>query len=480
MIARASTWRAGEVQAAVGGELYGSPDRILRGVCTDTRDALEAQLFVALSGTRYDAHDFLKEALKRGASGLLVTRCGYARVRADLPDHQSSCSVIEVEDSTWALGELARAYRRRMGTPVLAITGSNGKTSTKEMLSSILAESRTVLKTEGNLNNLIGVPLTLLGLSDRHQLAVVEMGMNEPGEIARYCEIAEPRMGLVLNVAPAHIGNFGSLDAIAQAKGELYRGLDKSDGLAVVNADDERVVKAARESGVERVRTFGLTQEADVQLLRRALVDKGGAQQIWFAVDGEEATTTVPMGAQSSALNAIAAIAAATCRLQGEVLAGVADVISGLPKTTVGAGRLNVEILGDYILINDCYNANSSSMASAFEFAKEYAERNGGRFVALLGEMGELGSFCESEHRRVGADLVKAGAKVVASFGPGARPISDRVQEDGVTTEHEKKSVERLLSWLVSALKKGDVVLVKGSRSCRMERFIEPLRVRLS
>lgn len=472
MIARAASFTAAEVHEAVGGRLLGAAARSYAGVSTDTRDALTGLLFVALVGEKHDAHDHLADALQKGAAGLLVSESGWAKVQAGL--QFGAATVHLVPDTLYALGELGKYHHRRLGTPVYALTGSNGKTSTKELLAAILAEGRPTLKTEGNLNNLIGVPLTLLGLTREHQAAVVEMGMNQMGEVARYTEIAEPEVGLVINVGPAHIGELGSLEAIATAKGELYRGLGP-DQVAVVNADDPYVARQYVVSRVLRRRTFGRSAFADVQLLSAEpiLTPEGsdGGQRVRLLVDGVELGVNIPFAGEHNALNAAAAVAAATARPGVDL----AQVQAGLPKAQNVGRRLVFESIGPYLVVDDCYNANSASMLAAIQTVTTFAERAGRRVVAVLGEMRELGDYGPGEHEKVGMALVARGVPLVAAFGPLAEPIT-RVQPADVASKHEAEDLERLWAWLRPKLAPNDLILVKGSRGARMERVIQKLR----
>lgn len=445
MIKRASHWTSSEVARAVGGTLLGPDDLELTGVSTDTRDALEHSLFVALTGERFDAHDFVDRAVEGGASALLVSK------DVSVPP---GVAVIRVEDTLFALGELARAHRGRMNARVIGLTGSNGKTTTKEMLAAVLGVGWKTLKTEGNLNNLIGVPMTVLGMTREHDVAVIEMGMNTPGEIGRYTQIADPDVGLVINVGPAHIGRLGSMEAIAKAKGELYAGL-RSDAVAVVNADDPWVVQVA--SDVARRVTFG-RERGEVRLLN--VTDAEGGQKIEVSVAGDRIEATIPFEGEHNAVNATAAIAAAHALGAPLDWAG-----SGLPSSARIAGRLSFVTVGPYVLVDDCYNANAASMAAAIKTASARAKREGRRFVALLGEMRELGEFSEEQHASVGR-LAAEHAALVASFGPLAKPIGGR---------HEDEDVDALYTWLRSELRDGDLILIKGSRGMRMERFVRRL-----
>lgn len=470
MIARASEWTAGEVADSVGGTLRGDPQRRLIGVATDTRDALQEHLFVALRGDRFDAHDFLDRAIEGGAGALLVRR-GLAET--DLARWSSRASVIEVGDTLFALGELARARRRqRSDLLLIALTGSNGKTSTKEMLAAIVATVRPTLKTEGNLNNLIGLPMTLLGLQAEHRVAVLEMGMNAPGEIARLTEIARPDVGLIVNIGPAHIGELGSQEAVAEAKAELFRGLAEH-SVAVINLDDAWVREVTARVAPPRRRTFGRDPAADVRLVSARPELDGEGQQIELAIDGRKLSARLPYPGAHNALNAAAAVAAATARLEIDP----EELAAGLAAAGRVGGRLIADAVGPYWLIDDCYNANAASMVAAIDTVADRVAIRGGRLIAILGEMRELGAFSDEEHRRVGRALGARGAALAAVFGPSARPLADGARASGVpAVQYEAEQVEPLFRWLFERLAPGDVILVKGSRGIQMERFIRRLR----
>ncbi|MCK6549337.1 UDP-N-acetylmuramoyl-tripeptide--D-alanyl-D-alanine ligase [Myxococcota bacterium] len=479
MIHRASPWTTAELARATGGELAGPPSVFCSGVCTDTRDALSGTVFVALQGERFDAHDFLTDAISRGAVALLVSKAGLARARASGFVPEPGYPIIEVDDTLFALGELGRFHRRRVKPRVLALTGSNGKTTTKELLAAIVGVSRRTLKTEGNLNNLIGVPMTLLGLGDEHEVAVVEMGMNVPGEIARYTAIAEPDVGVIVNVGPAHIGNLGSLDAIGDAKGELFHGMDREKAIAVVNADDPQVVRVARAADVAHQRTFGWSDGADVCVLSWAPVfdaDTGlaGGRAI-YSVDGQRIEVELPFAGRHIAMNAAAAIATATATTDaGAWSVSLDDVVRGIPRARGAGRRMSFEPVGPYLVVDDCYNANSASMLAAFETVSSRIAALGGRFVAVLGEMRELGAHSRDEHAKVGRAVAERGAAIVAALGTEARALADAAGAPEV--RWEERDADALWAWLRPQLRAGDVVLVKGSRGMKMERFVDWLR----
>ncbi len=463
MIARPACFSARAVADAVGGTLLG-PDQPLAGIATDTRDPLQNRLFVALVGERFDAHAFLETAVQGGARGLLVSDTGWAKSGLSA----GPTSVVLVQDTLRALGDLAQAHRQRQGVGVFALTGSNGKTTTKEITAAILNQARPCLKTLGNLNNLIGLPLTLLGLEDAHRLAVVEMGMNEPGEISRHTEIAEPDAGLVLNVGPAHIGELGSMQAIADAKGELLRGLGPRATL-VVNADDPYVVAQYEATGRSGCRTFGRAEDADVCL--RAVTVHATGQTLELTVDGQTVQANLPLAGAHNALNAAGAIALATAR-PDLVSISLEHIKAGLEATEVPGGRLAMKQLGSIWVLDDCYNANRASMEAALQTASDLAAQRGAKVVALLGEMRELGDYSDGEHAAVGRAAAAAKVAALAAFGPLALPMAQAAQDEGLPAHHETDNDIALLTWVRTHLDEGDVILLKGSRGIRMERFL--------
>lgn len=462
---RACPFSLDEIARATSGELCGDGHAPIAGVCTDTRDALAGNLFVALKGERFDAHDFLDRAQAAGAAAFLISR--------SVP----GLPAVVVRDTLKALGDLAWFHRARMKTPVVALTGSNGKTTTKEMIAAIFGESRRVLKTEGNLNNLIGVPMTLFGLTSEHEVAVIEMGMNTPGEIARYTEIAVPQVGLVLNVGPAHIGMLGSLDAIGDAKGELYEGL-APDATAVVNIDDPQVARVAkkRNKGAPAAikRTFGRSAGADVRLLAYQPSTEGGRAK--YSVDGVELEVDLPIAGEHNAMNAAGAIALCTSHHPNIADATHDEIRAGLKNARFVGGRMVFQSIGRWLVVDDCYNANSASMLAAIETIRARAAAAGKRFIAVLGEMRELGAYAPEEHAKVGRAVAAAKPAFLAAFGPEAAAIASEAKAGGVDTHYEAADADALWRALKAQLRDGDLILVKGSRGMKMERFIEKMR----
>jgi UDP-N-acetylmuramoyl-tripeptide--D-alanyl-D-alanine ligase len=462
VIARSSQWTPREVCEAVCGSLSGAAETLIRGIATDTRDELRDHLFVALRGERFDAHRFVDSALNAGASALLVESAGLDDQEKEALSARTS--LVEVQNSLVALGDLAAAHRRKFANPTIALTGSNGKTTTKEMIASILSCEHQVLKTEGNYNNLIGLPMTLLGLDHSHELAVIEMGMNAPGEIARLTEITQPDVGLITNIGPAHIGMLGSLEALISAKAELLDELG-SGAVAVVSADHEAIAAKIR-PGMKTL-TFGSSRKADVCLTETQLTSTG--QQLKLRTPNSSLEIYLPYPGAHNAMNAAAAIAAV---LALEKNISDESITNGLAQLSNVARRMELRSIGPYLVVDDCYNANGDSMVAAIETVSALAEARGARWVAVLGEMRELGTWSQSEHERVGQTLKDHDVSLLAAFGERAAPMI----EGQKSSRHESEDFEGLCDWIIPLLEAQDLILLKGSRGTRMERFIERLQ----
>jgi len=455
---------AAAATAAGGAIVSGSKALPITGVSTDSRTAAPGNLFVALSGDNFDGNRFVGAAAAAGAVAAVVRR-GF--VADGLPE---GFGVVEVDDPLRALGALARVHRRRFPSlKVGAITGSNGKTTTKELAHAALtAAFGKTLKTEGNLNNEIGLPLTLLGLDPSHRAAAIEMGMNHAGEIARLTAIAEPAAGLVTCVQPVHMEGLGSVEAIAKAKGELFHGLPAG-AVAVANVDDPLVVAEAKASGRPCV-GFGRAAGADVRLARIVSHDRRGLA-FELSLGGESAFVRIPLVGQHNAHNACAAIAL------GIALGGDADrLLEGLSMARGFSRRLELkEAPGGVTVLDDCYNGNPASAVAALRTARELAGE--GRVIAILGDLRELGSFEEAGHREVGEAAAASAVAGLVAFGPLSRETAAAAVAGGVAEGavlHTDDPSEAL-AWLRAFVREGDLVVAKASRGTRLERIIDPL-----
>jgi len=454
---------AEELLAATGGRWLDPPPAAVAGLSTDTRTITAGTLFVALRGERFDAHAFLPAAAAAGAAAALVSSEGTA-----LP----GLPRLLVADTLAALGAVARLHRARFSLPVVGVTGSNGKTTTREMIAAILAGRGPVLKTEGNLNNEVGLPLTLLGLTGEHQAAVIEMGMNHRGEIARLTALAAPQVGVVTNAAAAHLEGLGTVDGVADAKAELYAGLPPG-GIAVVNSDDARMLARARASG-RRMLTFaaGRQRRGDVVVLE-VLSQEAAGMRFLLGVGNRELTISLALVGAHNAVNAAAAACAA-------IALGCSDqeIVRGLATVRPVGRRLRLERLPHgLLLVDDCYNANPLSMGAALRTLAELARAEGGHALAALGDMLELGPGEADLHREVGAEAARLPVTRLFGFGPRSRQTLAGAVAAGLPPERtfHTEDVAALAEAVRAAATPGDVLLVKGSRGMKLERLVEAL-----
>ncbi len=444
-------WSLSRIAAAVDARLVGA-DLSLTGVSTDTRAIAPGQLFVALRGERFDAHDFLDQALASGASALMVA--DVAKLPADVP-------ALLVDDTRLALGRLAAAWRAEFALPVIAVTGSNGKTTTKEMIAAILkaAFGDAVLATRGNLNNDIGLPLTLLGLDGSHRAAVIEMGMNHPGEIAYLAPLGAPTVALITNAQRAHLEGMGDLDEVAHEKGAIFSGLPLN-GVAVINADDAYAGLWRTMAGGRTVRSFAIDHPADV----RGKVRQHGLQQLveLSAAEGV-ASITLQVPGRHNARNAVAA--AAACLAAGIPLAAVVEGLQAFAgvkgRLQRRAGKNGAEIL------DDTYNANPDSVRAGIDVLASTI----GRKLLVLGDMGEIGEACGQYHDEIGGYAKSQGIDVLFALGDA---VKQAVRNFGEGARHFC-NIDKLIAAVDKELGPETTVLVKGSRFMKMERVTNAL-----
>ncbi len=421
-------------------------DVVFSGVSTDTRSLSKGDLFVALSGPRFDGHLFLAEAMGAGAVGAIVSR----QIDTALP-------TITVDDTRVALGSLASFWRQQFQIPLIAVTGSNGKTTVKNMIASILAESAPVCATQGNLNNDIGVPLTLLGLRQQHKHAVIEMGMNHRGEIAYLSNLAKPTVAAITNAAHAHLEGLGSIEQVAQAKGEIFGGL-ADDGVAVINADDAYCNLWLDLAAPHQVMTFGLENDADVTAEYES-TDSGSL--ISMKTKEGVIEMRLPLLGKHNVMNALTA---ATASLAGG--ASLADIRSGLEKLQAVSGRLEIKAgINGARILDDTYNANPDSVGAGLQVLREAK----GERVLVLGDMGELGQASDDIHRRVGELARRVGVHRLFAVGPMSRHAASAFGKGGRHFENHEEAADALLDVLHSDM----TVLVKGSRSMHMEKIVK-------
>jgi UDP-N-acetylmuramoyl-tripeptide--D-alanyl-D-alanine ligase len=465
-----------EILAITGGALVrtGAWDTFC-GVSTDSRTCQTGELFIPLTGERHDGHEFIPKAVYRGTRGVLVEEkilrpAGVGAGFKPAPTIPAEVTVIAVRDTLTALGDLARAWRARFSVPVVGITGSCGKTTTKEMIAATLAPAFRVLKNRLNLNNLIGMPLTLLELEGTHEAAVVEMGMNAFGEIHRLTRIACPTIGVLTNVHPAHTEGVGDIAGVARAKGELIAALDHGARL-IYNADDPWVARLAQDFRGPRL-GFGLNAAAPLRATERQIRGRDG-QTARLSYEGREWPLTLPAPGLHMLYNALAATAV------GLVL-GLApgETAAALGRFRPIHRRSQVVTLSSGVhLLNDCYNANPGSMAMALATLMEL--RNCGRAAAAVGDMLELGNGAAADHRELGRRAARLGVEVLVIYGQFRQEVAAGAAEAGLAPDRifpvaRRADGARILRDLLGP---GDWLLVKGSRSMHMEGLIDYLEL---
>jgi UDP-N-acetylmuramoyl-tripeptide--D-alanyl-D-alanine ligase len=440
----------------VSGRLVsGNPGAMISRVSTDTRTLQAGDLFVAIAGGNFDGHDFVATAANMGAAAALVHQ-----LPIGVPPQ---FGVLQVADTVRALQQLSSGYRDTLRLRVVGITGSNGKTSTKDLTAAVLGQAFRVQKTAGNLNNHLGVPLTLLSVDPQDEVAVVEIGMNHPGEIAPLAALARPDVAIITNIGVAHIEYMGSRGAIAQEKGMLGEAVH-SDGTVILNAEDDMTPGIARRCKA-KVLTAGL-QVGDVRAT--ALRVLPGAMQFTLQHEGKSVAAVVPVLGEHMVRNAALACAA------GLALGlSLEQCAAGLAKLELSKGRLQTKKIGNLTVLDDSYNANPDSVVAGL--ATLASIPGGGRRIAILGRMGELGKEAESGHRRVGRAAGEKGISCVIAVGDHAHWIAEEARASGVPSVIPVADTASAATALRDFAQAGDVVLVKGSRSAKMERVIQAL-----
>lgn len=450
-----------EILKATGAELVHGDAVKFTDVVTDTRKITEGSLFIALQGERFNGEDFAVDAAKKGAAGVIVRRTCKKEIMDAVPS-----AVFAVEDTLEAYQKLAHAWRVKFDIPVVAITGSNGKTTTKDLTAAVLSTAFPVLKTAANFNNEIGLPLTLLQLAPQHRAAVVEIGMRGLGQIEALAPVAAPTVGVVVNVGETHMELLGSMENIAKAKGEMVEAIQPG-GTVVINADNPYTA-AMRDKAAEGVRViaFGIEKPADV---RAEELSRDGLEQTFTAAfsDGKRVKCQLPMAGRHNVMNALAALATGwALGLSPELMA------EGLAHPDMTKQRFECQQHGDYTVINDAYNASPASMEAAFATLAEVAP---GRKIAVLGDMLELGDIAVESHRRVGACVAKAGVTTLVTRGAMGEEIANGAEAAGLKDVYRCASHEEAAEVLKKLLEPGDTILFKGSHGMQMDKIIDLL-----
>ena len=449
-----------ECLRAIGGKnSSGVGDEFFRGVSIDSRTLKKGELFVCIQGDRFDGHNFIKEAQDKQAAAIVLSEeSEMGRVRGKTP------VVIRVKNTLKALQELALFYRKKMPVKVIGITGTNGKSTTKEMTAAITEKKFKTIKTKGNLNNHIGLPLNIFDLSKTDEIAVMEMGMSAAGEIKRLAEIAKPEIGVVTNISEGHLVHLKTLKKVQAAKGELFDSLSEKE-TAIVNADDPLVLELAK-SVRAKVITYGIYKGADIKAENICPMDREGFK-LSVNFSGKNIPICIPFLGECNIYNALAAIATSWSL-------GIApdDIKQGLMAAKLLANRFEVSEHRGVTIINDSYNANPRSMKEALKILAKYKCK--GRRFFIVGEMLELGDLSKPAHKALGVDVAKYSIDYLVTVGD----LSSHVAKSAVASGMNKKNTaiasghECAVAFIKKHSRSGDCLLVKGSRGSKMEEVV--------
>lgn len=443
------TWSLEQIADAAGGKLLGK-NITVQGLSTDTRKIEKGNIFIALVGPNFDGHDYAAQAQASGALAIVVNR-----------SLDVDCPQIIVDDTLTGLGRIAKAWRTQFNIPLIAVTGSNGKTTVKEMITSVMSVEHKVLATQGNLNNEIGVPLTLLGLNTEHTCAVIEMGANHPGEIAYLTELARPTVAVITNAGPAHLEGFGSLEGVAMAKGEIFSSLNQH-GVAIINADDQFASLWVGLCQSCKASSFGLSNKADISATWE-ICDSGSELEI--KLHKSSFKLVLPLLGKHNVLNALAAIAASEA-----AGASQAAITAGLEKLKPVTGRLQMKPgKSGSRIIDDTYNANPASLMAALDVLSTYP---GEHFLAL-GDMGELGQSSDNLHREAGVQARVTGVHKLFTVGKLAKYAAQSFGEHARSFSDQPSMISAISDELTSDV----TLLVKGSRLMQMEKVVSALTI---
>ena len=458
------TGKAKDCLDVVGGKLLqGNVTKVFRGVSINSRTIEKEELFVCIQGEKFDGHKFLGEAINKGAAGIILSDPGY--LSEDIINEGNSLFVIQSQNTLRALQDLASYQRARFPFQVVAVTGTNGKSTTKEMIASIIETKYKTLKTQGNLNNHIGLPLTLLARKPEHEVGVLEMGMSAAGEIKRLTEIAKPDIGVITNISAGHLEQLKTVKDIQAAKGELFDSLSE-EGTAIVNADDPLVLELAKSLRVKKI-TYGIEQSADIQASN---IQNRGSQGFTFTAKIFSQTISVNLSqiGYCNIYNSLAALAAGhSLGISGK------DMNRGLENYQQIPQRNEQIHYEGVTLINDSYNANPQSMREALKTLSEF-DTQGKRFL-IIGDMLELGPLSESAHHELGQEVILSNVDHLVTVGPLASLAAESAKKSprhplriGKFNTHAEA-----VNYLLRNVEKGDCLLIKGSRGAKMENVIQ-------
>ena len=458
-------WTIDEILTATDGELVAGKEFVhFETISIDSRSITKNELFVAVNGQNHDGHRFIEDVIKKGVRGIVIDRQKFTQEIKDRVLNDVFC--ILVEDTIAALGDLAAFHRQRFSIPIICITGSNGKTTTKEMTAQVLGQKFNPLKTQGNLNNEFGVPLTIFRMNQSHDAAVLELGMNHPGEIRRLSQICRPDLGVITNIGPAHLEGLGSMENIMSAKGELIENI-KQDGVIILNGDDTYSLKLGG-TARRKVSYFGQSICADIRAMD--IAKKEHTTVFTLELPNEKISVKLNAPGQFMVSNALAASAVG-------YLAGLSaiEIKAGLESFKPVKGRMDIKASkSGFFIIDDSYNANPGSMKAAIKTLASLKGRGKGALVA--GDMLELGRDAQRLHESIGQFAVQSGVNRLFLTGDYADAVKKGAQQQGMPGQDiiigEKPE---LVESLVKFLGPKDWVLVKGSRGAGMEEIVEQL-----
>lgn len=455
------------LRAAHGELLSGSESKKFTGVSINSRTAQPDEVFFCIHGERFDGHDFMAEVLEKKVSGVVLSDAG--KIPGNLASKQGADMpfFIRVKDTLAALQDFAHDYRKSFPVRIVGITGTNGKSTTKEMTAAIAAVKFKTLKNKGNLNNHIGLPLTLFDLDQTHEVAVLEMGMSAAGEIRHLAEIAGPEIGIITNISEAHLLTLKNVKSVQAAKGELFEALSAK-GTAIVNADDPLVLELSRSLRAKTL-TYGIDNTADV---RAADIRSRSNEGFDFTlrIQGNEFPVFLPFLGRFNVYNALAAIAA------GHSLGvGVENMRAGLAECLLLSQRLEISHHNSMTFINDTYNANPRSMQEALKLLSQY--HTTGRRFFVIGDMLELAELAETAHARIGGDVAKHPVDFLITIGPLSGLAGESALRAGMAANRVAitSSYEEAIDYIGKSARSGDCLLFKGSRGSKMEKVIQGL-----
>lgn len=444
--------------------ICGNAEQVCENFSKDTRQINEGDVYVGIKGEKFDGSLFYEEALKQGAKVCLLEEI---ELQEEVYQNYQDATIITVKDTLKALQKLASYKRSLYDIPVIAITGSVGKTSTKDMVASVVMQSYHVLKTKGNYNNQIGLPLTILGLKD-HTALVVEMGMSEAGEISKLTNIAKPNICVITNVGTAHIGNLGSRENILKAKLEILEGLSK-DGTLVINNDNDLLHKWNMENNTYQVFDFGIENQSKV--MAKDINLKEYESNFLTNINGETVEVTVPVSGVHFVYNALCAICV------GETLhISKEHILKGIKEFELSKNRMEIIENEDGVkIINDCYNANFDSMKASIE---SLCRMNAKQKIAVLGDMLELGEYSKDLHEKVGIEVAKNKIDLLITVGKEARNIAKQAIMEGMDQDkiYHLETIEEAIRVIKEQSQKGDAILVKASNGMNFKRIVEAIR----